>query len=214
MPTTTPVSLPASVAASPITHKDRQNSRSNSLGSYPRSSSSTNCWANGTVSWENLEASGDKAGRLKLVARDNGGASPDDWEGYDAYGQWVSRYDKDLIAKLTTLNDFLNRKGPAFAGFTSPESWKTAVGFINPQSYATFRKKLAQLVEKRVPAPVKQYGDKHSSRPRAPKSQPWIKPTPARMTEPARALGLPRHSETQHQPVASPNVPERGPYRR
>ena len=110
--------------------------------------------------WNNLEASGDKNGRLKLVARDNGGASLEDWEGYDDYSRWVSRFDRDVIDRLTALNAFLKGEAKEFAGFTSPETWKTAVGFIAPASYETFQKKLAQLTEKRVPTIVKQYGDK------------------------------------------------------
>ncbi|NOU07196.1 MAG: hypothetical protein HOO99_13555, partial [Hyphomicrobiaceae bacterium] len=39
--------------------------------------------------WNNLEATGDKDGRLKLFARDNGGATLDDWEGHDDYNRWV-----------------------------------------------------------------------------------------------------------------------------
>ena len=47
--------------------------------------------------WENLEASGDKNGRLKLIARDNGGATLDDWEEFENYNRLVSRYDRDVI---------------------------------------------------------------------------------------------------------------------
>lgn len=110
--------------------------------------------------WENLEASGDKNGRLKLIARDNGGATLDDWDDYETYNRWVSRYDRDMIERLTALNGFLKGEVREFAGFTSPDAWKTAVGFIAPSSYDAFRKKLALLVDKRVPALVKQYGDK------------------------------------------------------
>jgi hypothetical protein len=110
--------------------------------------------------WNNLEAAGDKNGRLKLVARDNGGASLEDWEGYEAYSSWVSRFDREVIDRLAALNAFLKGEAKAFAGLTSVESWKTAVGFIVPASYETFQKKLALLTEKRVPALVKQYGDK------------------------------------------------------
>jgi hypothetical protein len=117
--------------------------------------------------WENLEASGDKNGRLKLIARDNGGATLDDWEGHDTYSRWVSRFDRDLIDKLTALNAFLKGEAKEFAGYTSPDAWKTAAGFIVPASYTTFRKKLTLLVEKRVPALVKQHGDKVYFAPKA-----------------------------------------------
>ncbi|MEQ1648835.1 MAG: hypothetical protein ABL898_09645 [Hyphomicrobiaceae bacterium] len=110
--------------------------------------------------WNNLEATGDKDGRLKLFARDNGGATLDDWEGHDDYNRWVSRFDRDLITRLTALNAFLKGEGKEFAGYASVEAWKSAVGFREPASFDTFQKKLAQLIEKRVPALVKQYGDK------------------------------------------------------
>ena len=109
--------------------------------------------------WENLEASGDKEGRLKLIARDNGGATLDDWDDYEPYNRWVSRFDRDLIGSLGELNTFLKGEAKAFGEFTSPETWKVAAGFIAPSSYDTFRKKLALLTEKRIPALVKQYGD-------------------------------------------------------
>lgn len=110
--------------------------------------------------WNNLEASGDKNGRLKLMSRDNGGATLDDWEGHDTYSNWVSRFDRDVIDRLTALNAFLKGDAKTFAGFTSIGTWKSAVGFIVPASYDTFVEKLAHLVDKRVPALVKQYGDK------------------------------------------------------
>ncbi len=110
--------------------------------------------------WENLEASGDKNGRLKLIARDNGGATLDDWEGHDAYSRWVSRFDRDLIGRLSALNAFLKGEAKEFASYSSPDAWKTAAGFIVPTSYTTFRKKLSHLIDRRIPALVKQYGDK------------------------------------------------------
>ena len=109
--------------------------------------------------WENLEASGDKNGRLKLVARDNGGATFDDWDEYDAYSRWVSRFDRDVIERLTALNGFLKGEAKEFSGFASVDAWKEAVGFIAPTSYAAFKKKLALLIEKREPALVAQFGD-------------------------------------------------------
>ncbi len=110
--------------------------------------------------WENLEASGDKNGRLKLVARDNGGATLDDWEDYEIYNRWVSRYDRPMIDKLTALNAFLKGEAKEFAGYTSPDAWKTAVGFIVPSSFDAFKAKLSRLIDQRLPALVKQHGDK------------------------------------------------------
>ena len=109
--------------------------------------------------WGNLEASGDKNGRLKLVARDNGGATIDDWDDYEIYNRWVSRFDRDVIERLTSLHAFLKSEAKEFSGFASVEAWKQAVGFIKPASYETFVKKLAVLIDKRVPALVAQYGD-------------------------------------------------------
>lgn len=110
--------------------------------------------------WENLEASGDKNGRLKLVARDNGGATLDDWDDYETYNRWVSRYDRVLIERLTALNAFLKGEAAECAGFTSKEAWKKAVGFINETSFDAFARKLSLLIDKRIPALVAKYGDK------------------------------------------------------
>lgn len=110
--------------------------------------------------WENLEAQGDKNGRLKLVARDNGGATLDDWDDYETYNRWVSRYDRDLVARLRELNRFLKGEAKDFAGYSSPEAWKKAVGFLNASSYDTFKAKLSRLIDERIPALEKKYGDK------------------------------------------------------
>lgn len=110
--------------------------------------------------WNNLEATGDRNGRLKLMARDNGGATLDDWEHHDDYNRWVSRFDRDFVARLTALNAFLKGNARDFAGYTTVEDWKKAVGFRVPASFDTFAQKLAQLVEKRIPALTQRYGDK------------------------------------------------------
>lgn len=109
--------------------------------------------------WQNLEASGDKNGRLKLVARDNGGATLDDWDEFETYSRWVSRYDRSLISRLTALNAFLKGEAKEFEGFTDPGAWQDAAGFINPASFETFARKLGVLIGTRVPALVKQHGD-------------------------------------------------------
>jgi hypothetical protein len=110
--------------------------------------------------WNNLEASGDRNGRLKLIARDNGGATLDDWEGHADYNRGVSRFDRDLITRLTALNAFLKGEAKEFAGYASVEAWKKTTGFIAPSSFDVFVKKLSMLIDKRVPALVKMYGDK------------------------------------------------------
>jgi hypothetical protein len=110
--------------------------------------------------WNNLEASGDRNGRLKLIARDNGGATLDDWEQHADYNRFVSRFDRDLIARLIALNAFLKGQANEFAGYTSVDAWKKAVGFRVPASFEVFSTKLSQLVEKRIPALTKQHGDK------------------------------------------------------
>lgn len=120
--------------------------------------------------WANLEASGDKDGRLKLVARDNGGATLDDWDDYEIYNRWVSRYDRGLIERLTALNAFLKGETKAFGGFTSPQTWKAATGFLAPSSYDTFCKKLALLIDERVPGLVKQFGDAAFLPPKSPEA--------------------------------------------
>jgi hypothetical protein len=110
--------------------------------------------------WNNLEASGDRQGRLKLIARDNGGATLENWDTRDSYNRWYSRFDRDLIERLTALNAFLKGKAPEFAGYKDIEAWKAAVGFISPASYEVFQMKLARLIDTRIPALVKRYGDK------------------------------------------------------
>lgn len=109
--------------------------------------------------WENMEATGDKNGRLKLVARDNGGATLDDWEEFETYNRWVSRFDRDVVGRLTALNAFLKGDVKEFSGFTSPQDWKTAAGFMVDASYDAFCGKLARLIEKRIPAIVDEHGD-------------------------------------------------------
>ena len=109
--------------------------------------------------WENLEASGDKTGRLKLIARDNGGATLDDWEEFENYSRWVSRYDPDVMARLTALNAFLKSEAKEFSGFTTVKTWASAAGFIKPESFEMFAKKLAHLIGKRIPALVEEDGD-------------------------------------------------------
>jgi hypothetical protein len=110
--------------------------------------------------WNNLEASGDRNGRLKLIARDNGGATLDDWEGHETYNRWVSRFDRDLITRLTALNAFLKGQAPEFAGYSNIEAWKKTSGFIVPASFDVFAQKLSRLIDKRIPALVKVYGDR------------------------------------------------------
>jgi hypothetical protein len=110
--------------------------------------------------WNNMEATGDKNGRLKLIARDNGGATLENWDTRDDYNRWYSRYDRDLIDKLTTLNAFLKGKSPEFMGYKDVDAWKKAVGFIAPASYEVFQMKLERMIETRIPALVKRYGDK------------------------------------------------------
>ena len=118
--------------------------------------------------WENLEATGDKNGRLKLVARDNGGATFDDWDDFETYNRWVSRYDREVIERLTALYAFLNGETQEFSGFTSLDAWKDAVGFIAPTSFAAFRVKLTLLIEKRITKLVEQYGDETFFPPKSP----------------------------------------------
>ncbi len=110
--------------------------------------------------WNNLEASGDKHGRLKLIARDNGGATLNNWDSRGNYDKWVSRFDRELIGKLTALNAFVKGEAPQFAGYTSVEAWKKAVGFMDPSSFEVFTMKLSRLIDNRLPALVKRFGDK------------------------------------------------------
>ncbi len=110
--------------------------------------------------FRNLEAFGDETGRLQFVARDNGGGTVDDWEWYGLYDKWVSRYDRDVTQRLAALDAFLNGKAPSFGGFDDIEQWKKAVGFLKSSSFDTFKRKLDLLIEKRLPALEKQYGQR------------------------------------------------------
>lgn len=111
--------------------------------------------------WRNLEAMGDGSARLRLLARDNGGANVDDgWEWHARYERWVSRYDRDVMQKLQALDAFLHGSKPNFAGYSNVEQWKTAAGFIKASSFNTFKRKLHMLIDKRLPMLEKQFGPK------------------------------------------------------
>jgi hypothetical protein len=120
--------------------------------------------------WGNLEASGDKSGRLKLIARDNGGATLDDWEDFKIYNNWVTRYDPAVIERLKALNAFLKGEAAQFSGFTNKETWKDAAGFIAASSFDAFCKKLALLLDERIPALIEQFGDKTFFPPKSPEA--------------------------------------------
>ena len=106
----------------------------------------------------NLEAYGDADGRLHFIARDNGGATVDDWEWHNLYDAWLSRYDRVVIERLRSLHAFLNGTEKQFAGFDDPAKWQQAVGFIKTSSFDTFKRKLTLLVEKKLPELEKHYG--------------------------------------------------------
>lgn len=108
----------------------------------------------------NLEAFGDATGRVQFIARDNGGGTVDDWEWYSLYDKWLSRYDRDVTQKLAELHAFLHGETKSFSGFDNIEQWKTAVGFLKTTSFDTFSRKLDLLIEKRLPALEKQYGQR------------------------------------------------------
>jgi hypothetical protein len=111
--------------------------------------------------WKNLEAVGDKDGRLRLIARDNGGADVDDgWEWHVSYQKMLSRYDRDVMQRLVGLNAFLRGKTATLGEFKSVDSWKATVGFRKASSFNTFKRKLELLVDKTLPAREKQFGDK------------------------------------------------------
>ena len=119
--------------------------------------------------FNNLEAIGDASGRLQFLARDNGGATVDDWEWHDLYERWLSRYDRGVIDRLRNLSAFLHGKDAQFSGFNSVETWKVAVGFSKDSSFNTFKRKLERLIDKRLPELEKQYGARtyFASAPRA-----------------------------------------------
>jgi hypothetical protein len=102
--------------------------------------------------WKNLEATGDVNGRLHLLARDNGGADVDDgWEWHATYLKILTRYDRSVMEQLIQLNAFLQGRTATLGAFTSVESWKTTLGFRKPQSFNTFKRKLALLVGQTLP---------------------------------------------------------------
>ena len=63
-------------------------------------------------------------------------------------------------SESTAINAFVKGEAPQFAGYTSVESWKNAVGFMDPSSYEVFTMKLSRLIDNRLPALVKRFGDK------------------------------------------------------
>lgn len=108
----------------------------------------------------NLEAYGDETGRVQFISRDNGGGTVDEWEWYNLYDKWVSRFDRDVMQKLTELHSFLHGTTNSFGGFDDVEQWRNAVGFLKNTSFDTFKRKLDLLIEKRLPSLEKQYGQK------------------------------------------------------
>lgn len=108
--------------------------------------------------FNNLEAFGDANGRLQLLARDNGGATVGDWEWYDLYNRWLSRYDRNVIERLKALAAFLHGRDTQFAGFDDVQKWKTAVGFVADDSFTTFSRKLDLLLDKKLPELERQFG--------------------------------------------------------
>jgi hypothetical protein len=111
--------------------------------------------------WRNLEATGDENGKLRLVARDNGGATLDDgWEWHATYQKMLSRYDRGVMQQLAALKAFLHGKTATLGEFKSVDAWKASVGFRKASSFNTFKRKLELLVDKTLPAREKQHGDK------------------------------------------------------
>lgn len=108
--------------------------------------------------FNNLEAFGDASGRLQLLARDNGGATVNDWEWHNRYDRWLSRYDRNVMDRLKELLAFLHGREKLFSGFNDVEKFKTALGFIEASSFSTFKRKLELLVEKKLPDLEKRYG--------------------------------------------------------
>jgi hypothetical protein len=109
----------------------------------------------------NLEALGQKDGRLQFLARDNGGATISEaWKWHELNNQWVSRYDRAVVSRLQRLNALLKGASASPEGFADVEKLKEALGFRRAESYRTFRKKLEMLVEKRIPELTKKYGDR------------------------------------------------------
>ncbi len=111
--------------------------------------------------WRNLEAVSDRDGRLRLLSRDNGGANLDDgWEWHPLYERWVSRYDREMVSKLTMLNAFLQERQTRLGDFADVETWRTTIGFRKTSSFNTFKRKLAMLIDAKLPALERQYGNK------------------------------------------------------
>ena len=112
----------------------------------------------------NLEATIGADGHLRLIARDNGGATVNDmalgdWtSSFNPYNSWLSRYDRAAIERLEDLNEFLQGRAGSFDDFTSVEAWKTAMGFQKQNSFTTFKRKVALLVEKKIPELERQHG--------------------------------------------------------
>ena len=109
--------------------------------------------------WKNLEATGDADGRLRLVARDNGGADVDDgWEWHATYQRLLTRYDRAVMDQLVRLNAFLQGRTKELGAFTSIESWKTTIGFRKASSFNTFKRKLTLLTDQTLPPLEKKFG--------------------------------------------------------
>lgn len=109
----------------------------------------------------------DKEGHAHFYATDNGGAdlgSKTSWEERNL--GWFSRYDRDSVAKLREIRDFLKEPtkfADGYLGYTDPKAFVTDLGLyfeMTPEVYVERLRRNLDLFLVKVDAVVGKYGEK------------------------------------------------------
>ena len=93
----------------------------------------------------NLEAVVDD-GKTTLVAYDNGGTFSWSEKRFQNYKTYVTRFDKDVAARVLAMNDFLSDRSSEFLGFTSEDDFKREMGMDKSRvSWSKFKVRLSEV---------------------------------------------------------------------
>jgi len=85
-----------------------------------------------------------EAGRARMVALDDGGASFKDDQGYlERFKGWVTRFDREVVANLFALEKFCDHPGQNnFRGFRDEAALAKALNINGPGEWDTFKKRV------------------------------------------------------------------------
>jgi hypothetical protein len=95
-------------------------------------------------------------GRAHFLAVDNGGANFDDDQGYMAlFKKWVTRFDRNAVARLFALEEFFaagknerpGAKPREFLGFTDEESLAAAMFIAMPDDWELFKQRVSEVAK-------------------------------------------------------------------